>query len=215
MENRGPLFTLLAVVVLGGVLFGINVSKEQTEPAARPAVAATTPTTTTPPAPTTTTPPASMESAYVGRTATGDASVAIAVKDGKAVAYLCDGSRTELWLQGTVTGETLELQGKDGRLSGTMGNGQVVGVITPGTGKWEFTAAAAQEPAGLYRATNGIGEVLDRIGWIVQSDGSTVGIRSTDGTGKPAPPLDPKARTVAVDGKQLPVEHVVGDSGLR
>jgi serine/threonine-protein kinase len=214
MENRGPLFTLLAVVVLGGVLFGINMSNEQAEPAAQNAVATAPRPTTTPAPPTTTTAPAPTESAYVGRTATGDASVAIAVKDGRAVAYLCDGSRTELWLQGAVTGEALALQGRDGQLAGTIGNGQVVGTITQGTRKWAFTAAAAQEPAGLYRATNGTGEVLDKIGWIVQADGSKIGIRARNGTAEAAPQLDPSKDTVAVDGRQLPVEHVVGDSGL-
>ena len=40
--------------------------------------------------------------------------IAIAVKDGKAIAYVCDGKKIEAWLDGTLQGDTLALTGKGG-----------------------------------------------------------------------------------------------------
>jgi hypothetical protein len=48
--------------------------------------------------------PAVAEKAYTGRSASDEVTVAIAVKDGKAVAYVCDGDNVEAWLKGTLTG---------------------------------------------------------------------------------------------------------------
>jgi serine/threonine-protein kinase len=66
----------------------------------------------------------------------------------------------------------------------------------------------------LYRANARNGGLLDKIGWIVQPDGSYVGLRTRNGAVEPAPPFDPSSPTVIVDGNQLPIEQVAGDSGV-
>ena len=46
--------------------------------------------------------PTGPQVTYAGKVGGGRASIAIAVKDGKAIAYLCDGQTAEAWLQGTA-----------------------------------------------------------------------------------------------------------------
>jgi hypothetical protein len=222
MDNRGPLFTLLAVAVLFFVLLGINVSK-RVEPARQaaspPTVVVPTATTTTTAAGSATTTSATAafpaEASYVGRTTKGDASIAITVKGGKAVAYLCDGRKTEAWLQGTATNGVLSLQGRGGaQLTGEVAGERVSGTVSTGGAEWSFTASSARAPAGLYRANAAVSGVPSKIGWIVQPDGSEVGILNRNGAVEPAPPLGPGVSTVILEqGARLPVEHVTGDSG--
>jgi hypothetical protein len=220
VDNRGPLLTLLAVAVLFFVLLGINMSK-RVEPARQavspPTVVVPTATTTTAGSTATTSAAAAFpaEAAYVGRTTRGDASIAITVKGDKAVAYLCDGRTTEAWLQGTATNGVLSLQGRGGaRLTGRVAGEQVSGTVSTGGAEWSFTASPAKAPAGLYRANAPVNGVPGKIGWIVQPDGSEVGILNRNGAVEPAPTLDPGASTVVLEqGAKVPVEHVTGDSG--
>jgi len=46
--------------------------------------------------------------------------VTIAVKDGKGVAYVCDGKRVEAWLEGALDGDKLTLSGKTSSLTATV-----------------------------------------------------------------------------------------------
>ena len=63
---------------------------------------------------------------YAGKVTGGKATIAIAVKDGKAVAYLCDGKKTEAWLRGTAVDGELALSGPDeATLSGSYTDGRV------------------------------------------------------------------------------------------
>ena len=227
MVNRGPLVTLLAVFGLAFVLLAVNYTR-QPEPAGQAAVSsgttsgapASTPSAPTTSAPTTSAPttpsatPFPAQAVYVGHTAGGAASVAVAVKDDQAVAYVCDGTRLEVWLQGSAANGALALQGNGGAtLTGALTNGQLAGTLTVAPLTVAFTAAPVDAPAGLYRANVNNGRLLDKIGWIVQPDGSTVGLRNRGGSVEPAPPFDPQATTVIVDGSQVPVERVAGDSG--
>src|SRR4051812_14089984 len=122
MSKRGPLLTMLAVALLGVGLIGINMTgastrEQDTSGTVAPLAQATAPAD--PAAPGQAAPPAAApaanafptEAAYAGRTAGNEATIAIAVKDGKAVAYLCDGKQVEAWLQGTATGAALSLTG--------------------------------------------------------------------------------------------------------
>jgi hypothetical protein len=224
MRNRGPIFTLLAVGGLAAVLFGVNMANTSNtsntsntaggyQPAG-PAIATATPST--PPATATATPPADEtdEAAYAGRTSRNEAAIAIAVKDGKAVAYFCDGKRAEAWLTGRVSGGTLTLAGKKGAsLTGTVAGDASSGTVRVGGKSWPYSAKIAKAPAGLYRGDAAIRGVQNRIGWIVLQDGEQVGIRNAGGDPTPAPELDPTADAVMVDGTQVPVETVSGSDG--
>jgi len=71
----------------------------------------------------------------------------------------------------------------------------------------------AKKPAGLYRATPTVRGKASKVGWIVQPDGSQVGLLTTDGTSAEAPALDPAAGTASVDGTPVTAEAITGLSG--
>lgn len=149
-------------------------------------------------------PPAKVNAVWAGEVDGGGASIAISVKDGVAVAYLCDGKKTEIWLQGTAEDGKLSLTAKNGEtLTGTFGGGKATGTITASGKKWSFTIAAVAPPSGLYRSTENVRNAQVACGWIRLANGRTVGICATDGTPQPAPPLD-TTRTRPIDPKALP-----------
>ncbi|TCC07730.1 hypothetical protein [Kribbella soli] len=221
MGQRSPLVTLAATAV--GLVGLLVVNSTQTgSPAAAPtatqtATADPTPTPTTA-APTTpeqtsatpeqTTPPAAQNQVvYVGRTAAREATLAVAVKGAKAVAYICDGRRVEAWLTGTFSSGQLVLRSRTGeRLTGVVTAKAASGELTLRGRPLRFTATLAPPPAGLYRAKNS----TSTIGWIVLPDGSQVGI-DNDGTPAAAPPLDPATRSATVNGASVTAQSIAGD----
>ena len=226
MTNRGPLLTVASTVTLALTLLGINMSSEpvpeqnaaasSVEVAEEPAAPATTPTA----APAAGAPAIAAgafpaEAAYAGRTAGGEATLAIAVKDGKAVAYLCDGKSVEGWLEGTVDGTELDLKGPGGAaVTGTLTEGAVFGKAAAKGEQWVFSAAVAQAPAGAYRGAVSVAGVTKRIGWTVLQDGTVTGLVASGGATSPAPALDPAARTSALDGVPVQVSALTGTYGL-
>jgi len=216
MTNRGPLVTLLAVAGLALVLFGVNIAStgSTVSPPAPAGAAATTTATPTATATATVTATAAPEAAYAGRTSGNEATIAIAVKAGRAVAYVCDGRRTEAWLSGTLTDGKLALRGKGGSLSGSVRGNAVFGTVKVGDRSWPYSAQIAKRPAGLYRADAALRGVRNRIGWIVLQDGRQVGIRDQAGAPGPAPQLNPDSGTVSVDGTSVPVQAISGDESF-
>jgi hypothetical protein len=150
---------------------------------------------------------------YAGRTKGRKATVAIAVRDGRAIAYVCDGARAEAWLLGKATNGALNLVSEAGdRLTARLGDGKATGKVVLGTQKWTFKVPTVQRPNGLYRANATVGGVRFRGGWIVLPDGQT-GVATGNGEPGPAPPLDPNAGAVTIDGTQVPVAAVSGITG--
>ena len=136
---------------------------------------------------------------YVGRDATRRTSVAVAVRDGKVAAYVCDGKSVESWLTGYRHRDDRDPH-RGRRPSRRRGRRRRALHVT-GTVHGrpvDVTAALASAPAGLYRldATNGT-----TVGWIVQPDGTQVGLRSRAGVVAPAPVLVP-GQAVTLDGRQ-------------
>jgi len=132
--------------------------------------------------------------------------VAVAVKGGRAVAYVCDGRRVEAWLTGTVVSGRLTLRSKAGdTLVGTVGNG-VSGTVVVRGRSLPFAIDTADPPAGLYRS-QGNSAV---IGWIVLADGSQVGVEN-DGTPGPAPRLDPARLSATTGGSTVAARSIAGD----
>lgn len=237
MRHPGPLFTLLAGVALAG---GLGITNVVNESSAAPAPAAvgladvSPPATTTPPPPFTpplpvpvtpesTTEVSTPESSapeeaprgdYAGKVDGGTASVAVSVRDGKAIAYVCDGKKTEVWLEGTETGGRLNLTGPKGSvLTGDLEATTVSGTVTTGGKTWKFTAPLSTKPAGLYRASTTTGGKTSKVGWIVQPDGSQVGLLTTGETSVPAPQLDPATATATVDGMPVTAQPISGLTG--
>ena len=225
MRRFAPLLTLLAVAVLGGALFTLNVVNSPANStgtpsaaaASQPAVAAAPPpaappATSAPPAA-----PAVAEKAYAGRSAGNEVTVAIAVKDGRAVGYVCDGKKVEAWLEGTLSGSDLALKSKDGKstIAATADDKQSFGTVAVNGKEWPFAAKAASSPAGLYEGRAQVRGVLNRIGWIQLQDGSQTGVWNRGGDEVAAPVLDPnRLDGVVVDGVPVTVRTIGGDDAV-
>lgn len=144
-----------------------------------------------------------VNAVWAGEVDGGGASIAISVKDGVAVAYLCDGKKAEIWLQGTAENGKLSLVSANGAaLAGTFGGGVAKGTITGSGQSWSFSIKAVAPPSGLYRSTENVRNARVVCGWIRLANGQTVGICNTDGRPEAAPPLD-TSRTRPIDPKAL------------
>jgi hypothetical protein len=221
MRRFGPLLTLLAVAVLGGALLTLNTLNAPANLTGKPTAAAA-PAAAAPPAPVaapaTSAPPAAAapavaEKAYAGRSAGNEVTVAIAVKDGRAVGYVCDGKKIEAWLEGTLSGSDLALKSKDGKstIAGTADDKQSFGTVAVNGKEWPFAAKAASSPAGLYEGRAQVRGVLNRIGWIMLQDGSQTGVWNRGTEEVAAPVLDPtRLDAVVVDGVPVAVRTIDG-----
>jgi hypothetical protein len=219
MKIRGPILTLGAVAVLGVAILLINISKEESPPPAKPAQSTTavaTPTSAAPPpVPSTPPPPAFPAKAdYVGKvpTANGTITLEITVDGDKAIAYACDGNTVESWLRGSAVNGAVSLANKDktSRLEGRLDGAAIVGTLWIGEKKWDFNAAVAQPPAGLYVYDNaGV-----RNSWIVDSNGGVTGVqRREDGSTTPAPKLTTDG-IANIDGIEVRAIRVDGGSDV-
>lgn len=215
MKRYAPLLTLVAVAILGVALLTINSLSNpanqgaaQVEAAAPPAAAPEAPAAPAVEA------PVVAEKAYAGRTADRKFTVAIAVKDGKAVAYVCDGKKVEAWLEGTLQGDKLSLEGKDGAAITGIANEQssTGDVLLAGGKKYAFTADGVAAPGGLYEGRADVRGVATRIGWIVERDGKVTGVATGGGVTSSAPAIDPAnpLGPVTVDGVPVVIKSIGG-----
>ena len=222
MRARGPILTLLAVVVLAGILLAINLTKSPAgaptaqpaaQPAAAPAVPGPAPAAPAPPvapgaAPTAApgaAPPAATESfpgqaKYTGYTDGNHAALAVTVRNNKVSAYLCDGKAIEGWYQGSSSGGTLGAKGRGtNELTGSLSGGKLSGTVSAAGKSWTYTAAPAAAPAGLYRSKTTSGTT----GWVKDSTGQVTGLTNKGGVSAPAPPLDPATAQSVEGGDQV------------
>ncbi|MFE2430013.1 hypothetical protein ACFXJ5_25100 [Streptomyces sp. NPDC059373] len=221
MKRSGPLYTLLAGLALAVVMLSLNAttgsagaSYGETPPSATPSSpspsASLSPTPSPSPSPSPSPPP---DADYAGRTADGVASVAIALRGGKAIAYACDGRSKEAWLRGDVGDDgAVRLTGEHGaKLEGTLGDnhGRITGTVELTDRTWKFTAAKAVKPSGLYRATARVSGAKIDGGWIVLPGGKQVGIVDRDGVPSAAPSIDPETGAVTIDGVPVTAKPVV------
>lgn len=222
MKKIAPVLTIAAVAVAGAALFAVDVVNDPAA-APRPAAASDVPPPAAAPEPAPDPAPASpavtqkaavAEKVYAGRSSGNEVTVAIAVKDGRAVAYVCDGKKVEAWLEGTLTGAALDLRSADGAatVTGTLDEAKSLGTVTVGEKQWPFAAKGVVAPAGLYEGRADVRGVAGRIGWIVLGDGSQTGAVNRGGVVAPAPELDPAdLGGVAVDGVPVQVRVIGGD----
>ena len=221
MKRPGPLLTLLAGLVLGLFMLTLNVTsgtktlssstQREASPSASPKKSANpSPTPTVTPSPTPSKSPVANAS-YAGRTGDDTASVAVTVRDGKAVAYFCDGRYKEAWLRGPVKDDgSMKLTAPNGAvLDGKIEQGKKIrGTVKDEGRKYAFTADKAVKPSGLWRATAKVrGAKIDG-GWIVLPNGRQTGIVTRDGKAASAPRIDPETGAVTVDGQQLTAQPV-------
>lgn len=221
MKRYAPLLTLVAVAILGVALLTINSLSNPANTGAAQVGAAAPPVAGAPPA---AAPPAAgevpaaeapvvVEKAYAGRTDNRKLTVAIAVKDGKAVAYVCDGNKVEAWLEGTLQGDKLALKGKDGAaITGIANEQSSAGDLTAGGKEYKYTADGVAAPGGLYEGRADVRGVATRIGWIVEGDGKVTGAQSANGVTSTAPGIDPANPTapLTINGAPVSIKSIDG-----
>ena len=141
---------------------------------------------------------------YAGRVKGGGPLLAISVRDGVAVAYLCDG-KLEAWFKGTAKAGRLTLSGKKGgALTGTFNAGRARGSVTVGQRQWQFHTPTVKKPSGLWKATAEVRGAKVEAGWVVLADGSQVGFFTRDGgAGAAAPRLDTTGGRATIDGRAM------------
>ncbi|MEU9959381.1 hypothetical protein [Streptomyces sp. NPDC050982] len=222
MKRSGPLFTLLAGLLLALFMLSLNVTSGTrststgSESSGDVVSASPTPTASPPSGKASASPsPSPSKTAvpnadYAGRTDDDSSAVAVTLRDGKAVAYFCDGKDQESWLKGDVEADgSMRLTGRNGNvLTGELKGKRIRGTVDMGQREYGFTADKAVKPSGLYRATATVrGAEVDG-GWIVLPSGRQVGILNRAGKPGPAPRIDPETGTVTVDGQQLTAKPV-------
>ncbi|WP_327089570.1 hypothetical protein OIE66_02800 [Nonomuraea sp. NBC_01738] len=206
MSRLGPVITLAAGVVLAA---GLGVASITAAPAAEQTAAITTsaPAPTDAPEPTASatksTPLAVIERAdYATRLGNG-ALLAISIRDGKAIAYFCDG-RTEAWFKGKAAAGEVSAKGfGDATVTARLGGGKAAGTLKLSGKSWKFAAPVVKKPSGLYRATALVRGARIKASWIVlrRPDGNgfyQVGLAFEDESAVAVPPLDPAAPTTPV-----------------
>lgn len=216
MKRSGPLLTLLAGLLLGLFMLSLNATTGEKKTSASvtesPSPKASPPPTTKPPSPSPSPSKSPIPNAdYAGRTDDDSSAVAVSLRDGRAIAYFCDGRDKESWLKGDVEDDgTMKLTGKGGaELNGTLKAGKrISGTVDIGGGHYAFTADKAIKPSGLYRATATVRDAKFDGGWIVLKDGTQVGILDKNGKPSPAPEIDPETGAVTIEGRQLTARPV-------
>ena len=191
----GGTVALGVAVYLGSIV--TNGSAGQT-PAAAPTVTAPAPTAPASAAPLETVvvadPVAEVRLTFAARLDIG--TLFVAVRDGRAIAYLCDGDDVEVWFQGPAVAGKLALSSRTGAtLTGSFRAGAATGSITSGGRTAAFRLPSVQKPSGLYRAAGRVRNAGVKGGWIILPDGTQTGVLTVGGEPQPAPALDPTART--------------------
>jgi hypothetical protein len=153
---------------------------------------------------------------YAGRTRTAPIAIAIAVRNGTAIAYACDGNRLESWLMGNVTAGKIALTGKkdkNAHVEATIDGDRVDGSGVVGGRKITFDVRRVERPNGLYKFASRVQNAMIVGGWIVLANGDQVGVVSTDATPAPAGTLNPSTGVVTVNGRPEVAGPVDGSSG--
>jgi hypothetical protein len=212
MKLKGPYLTLAGGLAVAAVLLGLSLAATKQRTAKPPARnnAAATASSAPAPAPTQSlssspaakanqsTPPAAPggSTSYAGPVVGGAATIAVVIRDGNAIAYLCDGRKTEAWLKGTAADGQLNLTGaKNANLTGSYTDTTVSGTVVAAGKNWQFRVQKVTPPSGLYRLAAPVNNAQLVGGWIKIGD-QVVGLLSD---GRPAPALKADG-TVTIDG---------------
>jgi hypothetical protein len=229
MRPKSPVVTLLFGVAVAAVAFGVNVAANHSAAAGQrgaggPAAAATAPSAAqsasapseqpTQGGQAAAAPPVANEGTsvepskapsppitYAGRVDGGEIAIAIAVRDGQGIAYVCNGKKLEAWFQGPAGDGQLALTGKTAGSSivGTHDGQFAAGTVTLGGRKWTFRIPMVQAPAGLYKIADKVANASIQGGWIVY-DGGQTGSVTINGRTDAAPPLNTETGEVVING---------------
>ena len=130
-----------------------------------------------------------LRGVYLGRIPNSRAFIAIATRDGRALAYVCDGEGIAEWFRGRVTdAHDLTLQSRTGAtLNASLDATTASGALRLPIGDYAFAALSVPDGAGLYRAE---GRNLEVGGWIVLPTGEERAVITTAAGVRAAPKLE-------------------------
>lgn len=153
-------------------------------------------------------PAGNKQTTWTGTVDGGKATVAVTAKGDQAIAYVCDGSRIEAWLSGTLKNGKLNLttngsSAHEAKLTATIAGTRVKGTVTVDGRRFAFDLATAKKPSGLYRASADVRGAKLVGGWIVLADGRQVGLATFAGSTTTVGPLELPAGTVTVYGTPI------------
>lgn len=105
------------------------------------------------------------DNVYAGRTDDGDLTVAIAINDGEAEAYVC-GDGLEVWLSGSATAAGLDLTSESGRstLTGALDGETITGTFTTDGDESDYTADETTVAEARADGRPDVGRVAERAG---------------------------------------------------
>jgi serine/threonine-protein kinase len=213
-----------AVLVVAGVSgFALNAVADEHHSAAPTAQSSSSATVSTAGAPAPATlattklaaPAGHSRGTYAAHLPNNAGSLYLALRDGKAIAYLCDGKKLEAWFTGTVSPGMFSLTGKTAgsSLNGSFTAANAAGQVTVGGKTTYFTIPQVHKPSGLYRAAGKVRNAQVKGGWIVLPDGRQVGVLTVGDVEQPAPALDTTSLSAAVPDGTVTASEIDADSG--
>ncbi|MGC5014731.1 hypothetical protein ACLQ2R_28525 [Streptosporangium sp. DT93] len=211
MKRLGPVYTLIAgavtAVVLGTVSATTSPTTQNVDAQAETAEAPSKATPTPAPAAVKTAKPTPVKADYAGRVTGNGGLIAVSIRNGKAVAYFCDG-RIEAWLKGKAADGKITLSGRnDASVTAKLGGGKAAGTLAFNGRKWTFDAPVVKKPSGLYRATAIVRGANVRAGWIYLDDGTRVGLTVVNDEVADVAIPEP-GRNAVVDGVEVDPQDV-------
>ncbi|BEL04230.1 hypothetical protein Q0Z83_024210 [Actinoplanes sichuanensis] len=217
-RRRRAVASAAAAAVLAGALAGVAVTASADEPPApAPTASSAAPSTFTASvaaAPAPVVPSIPTRITYAAHLVEDAGTLYLAVRDGTAIAYLCDGERVEAWFAGTADAGELDLTSKKGdTLSGTYDADAARGSVTVGDDTTEFTLPPAGGRAGLFRSLTRVNGARVKGSWIVLPDGRQVGVVTVDEAAEPAPQLDLTTETAVIGGVAVDTTRIDVESG--
>ncbi len=156
---------------------------------------------------------------YTGQVQGDLGDIAIAVHNTFAIAYFCNGSTQEAWLQGKPDGGKLSMTGKaNASLTANYALGHIRGTVVVNGTSYLFNVIAVHKPSGLFESIADVRGATIKAGWIVLSNGSVVGsmmpnVNAAHPTSQAAPPLDLSSLTAQYQGTTIKVTPVDGETG--
>jgi serine/threonine-protein kinase len=156
---------------------------------------------------------------YVGQVQGDRGSVAIVVHDTFAVAYFCNGSTQEAWLNGTPHNGKLSMTGKDhASLTADYALGHARGTVVVNGISYVFAIIAVHKPSGLFQSIAEVRGATVKAGWIVLANGTQVGslnpnVNAATQTSQAAPKLNLSSLTANDGGVTITATPVDGETG--
>jgi hypothetical protein len=156
---------------------------------------------------------------YVGQVDSGRGSVAIVVHDTFAVAYFCNGSTQEAWLNGTPEHGKLSMTGKDhASLTANYALGHARGTVIVNGISYPFSIIAVHKPSGLFQSIANVRGATVKAGWIVLANGTQVGslnpnVNGATQTSQAAPKLNLSTLTANDGGVSITATPIDGETG--